>query len=68
MDDQSSIQTELARLVAVHLGNGMSAVSIGLELLTLGIVLLANGEDLRRLAKQSTSSNRPLETGYSAIG
>ena len=68
MDDQSTIQTDLTRLVAVHLGKGMPASSIGLELLTLGIVLLANGEDFRRLAKQFISSDRPLQTGYSAIG
>jgi len=66
MDDQSSIQTELTRLVAVYLGKGMSAGSIGLELLTLGIVILSNGEDFRRLG--TTVSDRPLETGYSALG
>jgi len=32
MDAQSTIQTELTRLVAVHLGKGMPAGSIGLEL------------------------------------
>jgi hypothetical protein len=68
MDDQSTIQIELTRLVAVYLGRGMSASSIGLELLTLGIVMLANGDDFRRLAAQATSPNLPLETGYSAIG
>jgi hypothetical protein len=66
MDDQSTIQTELTRLVAVHLGKGMSAGSIGLELLTLGIVMLTNGDDFRRLG--TPASDRPLETGYSAIG
>ena len=74
MDAQSTIQTELTRIVAVHLGKGMPANSIGLELLTLGIVMLANENDLRRLATQSitpssiTSSDPPLDTGYSAIG
>jgi hypothetical protein len=68
MDDQSTIQTELTRLVAVYLGKGMSTGSIGLELLTLGIVMLTNGEDFRRLGTPSTSPNLPQETGYSAIG
>ena len=74
MDAQSTIQTELTRIVAVHLGKGMPAGSIGLELLTLGIVMLANENDLRHLAKQFitpssiTPSDRPLDTGYSAIG
>ena len=67
MADQSTIQTELARLVAVHLGQGMPAGSIGLELLTLGIVMLANGESFQR-PQIAPSSNRPLENGYSAIG
>ena len=66
MDDQSTIQTELTRLVAVYLGKGMSTGSIGLELLTLGIVMLTNGDDFRRLG--TPASDRPLETGYSAIG
>ena len=66
MDDQSTIQTELTRLVAVYLGKGMPAGSIGLELLTLGIVMLTNGNDFRRLG--TPASDRPLETGYSAIG
>jgi hypothetical protein len=66
MDDQSTIQAELTRLVAVYLGKGMSAGSIGLELLTLGIVMLTNGDDFRRLG--TPASDRPLETGYSAIG
>ena len=66
MDDQPTIQTELTRLVAVYLGKGMSAGSIGLELLTLGIVMLTNGNDFRRLG--TPTSDRPLETGYSAIG
>jgi hypothetical protein len=56
MDDQPTIQTELTRL----------AGSIGLELLTLGIVMLTNGDDFRRLG--TPASERPLETGYSAIG
>jgi len=68
MDDQSTIQVELTRLVAMYLGQGMPAGSIGLELLTLGIVMLANGDDFRRLATRVDSSPRPLETGYSAIG
>jgi hypothetical protein len=68
MDDQSTIQTELTRLVAVYLGKGMSTGSIGLELLTLGIVMLTNGEDFRRLGTPSTSPNLPQEIGYSAIG
>jgi len=74
MDAQSTIQTEHTRLVAVHLGKGMPAGSIGLELLTLGIVMLANENDLRRLATQSiapssiTFSDRPQDVGYSAIG
>ena len=68
MDGQSTIQTELTRVVAVHLAKGMPASLIGLELLTLGIVMLANGEDFRRLATRVDSSPRPLETGYSAIG
>jgi len=68
MDDQSTIQVELTRLVAMYLGQGMPAGSIGLELLTLGIVMLANGEDFRRVATRLDSSPRPLETGYSAIG
>ena len=69
MADQSTIQTELARLVAVHLGQGMPAGSIGLELLTLGIVMLANGDDFRRIATQfASSSDRPVENGYSSIG
>jgi len=68
MDDQSTIQVELTRIVAMYLGQGMSAGSIGLELLTLGIVMLANGEDFRRVATRLDSSPRPLETGYSAIG
>ena len=54
MDDQSTIQTELTRLVAFYLGKGMSTGSIGLELLTLGIVMLTNGEDFRRLGTPST--------------
>ena len=66
MDDQSTIQSELTRLVAVYLGKGMPAGSIGLELLTLGIVMLTNGNDFRRLG--TPASDRPLETGYSAIG
>jgi hypothetical protein len=66
MDDESTIQTELTRLVAAYLGKGMSAGSIGLELLTLGIVMLSNGEDYRRLG--TTASDRPVDTGYSAIG
>ena len=40
----------------------MPASLIGLELLTLGIVMLANGEDFRRLATRVDSSPRPLET------
>ena len=68
MDDQSTIQVELTRIVAMYLGQGMPAGSIGLELLTLGIVMLANGEDFRRVATQLDPSPRPLETGYSAIG
>jgi hypothetical protein len=66
MDDQFTIQTELTRLVAIYLGKGMSAGSIGLELLTLGIVMLTNGDDFRRLG--TPVSDRPLDTGYSAIG
>ena len=68
MDAQSTIQTDLTRIVAVHLGKGMPAGSIGLELLTLGIVMLANGEDFRRITKETTSSDRLMEAGYSAIG
>jgi hypothetical protein len=68
MDEQSTIQTELTRVVAVYLGKGMSPGSIGLELLTLGIVMLTNWNDLRRVETPSTASDRPLETGYSAIG
>jgi len=69
MDAQSTIQTELTRIIAVHLGKGMPAGSIGLELLTLGIVMLANENDIRHLATQSiTPSDRPIDTGYSAIG
>ena len=68
MDDQSAIQTDLTRLVAVHLGKGMPSDSIGLQLLTLGIVLLAKGADFRRLQNGTTSSERPVEQGYSAIG
>ena len=68
MEDQSAIQTDLTRLVAVHLGKGMPSGSIGLELLTLGIVLLTNGADFRRLQNGTTSPERPLEQGYSAIG
>ena len=67
MDDPSTIQTELTRLVAAHLSKGMSAGSIGLELLTLGIVMLANGESFLR-PQIAPSSDRPLENGYSAIG
>jgi hypothetical protein len=66
MDDQSTIQTKLTRLVAVYLGKGMPAGSIGLELLTLGIVMLTNGNDFLRPG--TPASDRPLETGYSAIG
>jgi hypothetical protein len=66
MDDQFTIQTELTRLVAIYLGKGMSAGSIGLELLTLGIVMLTNGEDFRRFG--TPAPDRPLESGYSAIG
>ena len=74
MNDQSAIQIDLTRLVAVYLGKGVPAGSIGLELLTLGIVMLANENDLRRLATQSiapssiTFSDRPRDVGYSAIG
>ena len=68
MDDQSTIQIDLTRLVAVHLSKGVPAGSIGLELLTLGIVMLTNGEDFRQLAKKTTSSDSPLQAGYSAIG
>ena len=74
MNDQSAIQIDLTRLVAVYLGKGVPAGSIGLELLTLGIVMLANENDLRRLATQSiapssiTFSDRPQDVGYSAIG
>lgn len=66
MDDQCTIQTELTRLVATYLGKGMSTGSIGLELLTLGIVMLTNGEDFRRVG--TAAADRPLESGYSTIG
>jgi hypothetical protein len=66
--DQSTIQSELTRLVAVHLGKGMSAGSIGLELLTFGIVMLSTEEHFGRVSTQLESSGRPLDTGYSAIG
>jgi hypothetical protein len=68
MEDQSTIQVELTRLVAIYLGQGMSAGSIGLELLTLGIVMLANGEDFRRLAARVEASPGSIDTGYSALG
>ena len=68
MDDQSAIQIDLTRLVAVYLGKGVPGGSLGLELLTLGIVMLTNGEDFRQLAKETTSSDSPVQAGYSAIG
>jgi hypothetical protein len=68
MNDQSAIQIDLTRLVAVYLGKGVPAGSLGLELLTLGIVMLTNGEDFRQLAKETTSSDSPVQAGYSAIG
>ena len=68
MNDQSTIQIDLTRLVAVYLGKGVPAGSIGLELLTLGIVMLTNGKDFRQLAKETNSSDCPVEAGYSAIG
>jgi len=66
MDDPSTIQTELTRLVAAHLSKGMSAGSIGLELLTLGIVMLANGESFQR-PQIAPSSNRPLERAIQVL-
>ena len=68
MDDQSAIQIDLTRLVAVYLGKGVPAGSIGLELLTLGIVMLTNGKDFRQLAKETNSSDCSVQAGHSAIG
>ena len=69
MVDHSTIESELNRLVARLLDSGISTSSIGMELLTLGMVMLTKGEHFRQILNPANNTEcSPHDTGYSALG
>lgn len=69
MTDRSAIESQLCRFVAHLLDSGVSAGPLGIELLTLGLVMLTKEEHFRYIRNDAGHSDwPPRDTGYSALG
>jgi len=69
MADRSAIESQLCRFVAHLLDSGVSAGPLGIELLTLGLVMLTKEEHFRHIRNDEGHSDwAPRDTGYSALG
>jgi len=69
MGDRSAIEKQLHRFVAHLLESGAPAASLGLELLTLGMVMLTKEEYFRQIVNDADHNEwSPRDSGYSALG
>lgn len=69
MGDRSAIEKPLHRFVAHLLESGAPAGSLGLELLTLGMVMLTKEEYFRQIVNHADHNEwSPRDSGYSALG
>ena len=69
MADRSATDYQLCRFVAHLLDGGVSAGVLGIELLTLGLVMLTKEEHFRHIRNNEDHNDwPPRDTGYSALG
>lgn len=69
MGDRSAIEKPLHRFVAHLLESGAPTGSLGLELLTLGMVMLTKEEYFRQIVNHADHNEwSPRDSGYSALG
>jgi hypothetical protein len=69
MTDPLVTEGQLCRFVAHLLDSGVSVSSLGIELLTLGLVMLTQEEQFRHHQNRRNYGDwPPRDTGYSAFG